>query len=39
MIQRSQYASKTKILDAAMHVIRAKGYAATTIDDVCLART
>lgn len=29
------HASKTKLLDAALHVIRAKGYAATTIDDVC----
>ncbi|MGH6869300.1 MAG: TetR/AcrR family transcriptional regulator, partial [Methylocella sp.] len=24
-------------MDAAMQVIRAKGYSATTIDDVCLA--
>lgn len=29
--------SKARILDAAMHVIRAKGYAATTIDDLCAA--
>lgn len=34
---QSQHGSKTRILDAAMHVIRAKGYAATTIDDVCAA--
>jgi TetR/AcrR family transcriptional repressor of nem operon len=27
--------SKTKLLDAAMHVIRAKGYAGTTVDDIC----
>jgi TetR/AcrR family transcriptional regulator, transcriptional repressor for nem operon len=27
--------SKTKFLDAALHVIRAKGYAATRIEDVC----
>ena len=27
--------TKTKILDAALHVIRAKGYAATTVDDLC----
>lgn len=27
--------SKTKLLDAAMHVIRAKGYTATTVDDIC----
>jgi TetR/AcrR family transcriptional repressor of nem operon len=26
-----------KFLDAAMHVIRAKGYSATTIDDICEA--
>ena len=32
-----QHESKTRILDATMHVIRAKGYAATTIDDVCNA--
>jgi TetR/AcrR family transcriptional repressor of nem operon len=29
------YESKSRLLDAAMHVIRAKGYAAATIDDVC----
>jgi TetR/AcrR family transcriptional regulator, transcriptional repressor for nem operon len=27
--------SKTRLLDAALQVIRAKGYAATTIDDIC----
>ncbi|HET9251805.1 MAG TPA: TetR/AcrR family transcriptional regulator [Candidatus Eisenbacteria bacterium] len=27
--------SKTRFLEAAMHVIRAKGYTAATIDDVC----
>lgn len=27
--------SKNKILDAALHVIRGKGYAATTVDDIC----
>jgi TetR/AcrR family transcriptional repressor of nem operon len=27
--------SKTKLLDAALQVIRAKGYAATTVDDIC----
>jgi TetR/AcrR family transcriptional repressor of nem operon len=27
--------SKTKILDAALRVIRSKGYAATTVDDIC----
>jgi len=29
--------SKAKLLDAALHVIRAKGYSATTIDEVCEA--
>lgn len=29
--------SKTKILNAALMVIRAKGYAATTVDDLCAA--
>jgi TetR/AcrR family transcriptional repressor of nem operon len=29
--------AKTKILDAALTVIRAKGYAATTVDDLCAA--
>ena len=34
---QTQHLSKTKILDAAMQVIRAKGYSAMTIEDVCLA--
>ncbi|HYH97045.1 helix-turn-helix domain-containing protein [Hyalangium sp.] len=29
--------SKTKFLDAALRVIRAKGYEATTVDDICEA--
>jgi TetR/AcrR family transcriptional repressor of nem operon len=29
--------TRTKLLDAAMHVMRVKGYAATTVDDVCKA--
>ena len=29
--------SKTRLLDAAMQVIRSKGYSATTVDDVCAA--
>jgi TetR/AcrR family transcriptional regulator, transcriptional repressor for nem operon len=29
--------SKTKLLDAAVQVIRAKGYVAATVDDICLA--
>ncbi len=32
-----RHASKKKLLDAAFQVIRAKGYAATTIDDLCAA--
>jgi TetR/AcrR family transcriptional regulator, transcriptional repressor for nem operon len=27
--------SKTKLLDAALHVIRARGYTATTVDEIC----
>jgi len=27
--------SKTKLLDAALQVIRAQGYAATTVEDIC----
>lgn len=34
---RAQSESKTKFLDAALHVIRAKGYEATTVDDICEA--
>lgn len=33
----SRHESKTRILDAALHVIRAKGYSATRIEDVCEA--
>lgn len=29
--------AKTKLLDAALAVIRAKGYSATTVDDICQA--
>ena len=29
--------SKTKLLDAALQVIRTKGYTATTVDDICHA--
>ena len=35
MTQQTRHESKTKLLDAALHVIRAKGYAASTIDDIC----
>jgi TetR/AcrR family transcriptional repressor of nem operon len=35
MTPAATHESKTKLLNAAMSVIRAKGYAGTTIDDVC----
>jgi len=31
----AQHDSKTQLLDSALHVIRAKGYAATTVEDIC----
>jgi TetR/AcrR family transcriptional repressor of nem operon len=31
----AQHDSKTKLLNSALHVIRAKGYAATTVEDIC----
>ena len=31
----AQHESKTRILDAALQVIRTKGYWATSVDDVC----
>ena len=34
-MQQTQRPAKTRLLDAALHVIRAKGYAATTVDDIC----
>jgi TetR/AcrR family transcriptional repressor of nem operon len=34
---RLQSEPKTKLLDAAMDVIRAKGYAGTTVEDICAA--
>lgn len=33
----ARHESKTKLLDAALHVFRAKGYGATRIEDVCEA--
>jgi TetR/AcrR family transcriptional regulator, transcriptional repressor for nem operon len=33
----SPHQSKTKLLDAALQVIRTKGYTATTVDDICHA--
>ncbi|MGA7340178.1 MAG: TetR/AcrR family transcriptional regulator [Terracidiphilus sp.] len=32
-----QHESKTRLLDAALYVIRAKGYSATRVEDVCAA--
>src|SRR3954463_4571128 len=29
--------TRSKLLDAALHVMRLKGYAATTVDDICKA--
>ncbi len=34
-LAQPHHESKTKLLNAALHVIRAKGYAATTVDDIC----
>lgn len=33
----AKISAKTKVVEAAMSVIRAKGYAATTVDDLCVA--
>jgi TetR/AcrR family transcriptional repressor of nem operon len=35
MATRTQHESKRKLLDAALHVIRAKGYTATRVEDIC----
>ena len=35
MTTQPRHESKTRLLDAALHVVRAKGYAATTVDDIC----
>lgn len=37
VMARAPNDSKTKLLDAALTVIRTKGYAATTVDDICAA--
>ena len=31
----AQHHSRLKLLNAALHIIRQKGYAATTVDDIC----
>ncbi len=33
----ASHTSRSKVLDAALQVIRTKGYAATTVDDICAA--
>ena len=33
----TEHNSKTKLLDAALRVIRAKGYTSATLDDICTA--
>src|SRR5260370_34609121 len=35
MATEHRHESKTKLLNAALQVIRTKGYAATTADDIC----
>src|ERR1700682_5350379 len=32
---RPHSGARTKLLDAALSLIRAKGYSATTVDDIC----
>jgi len=34
---RTQHESKTRLLDAALRVIRTRGYESTTVDEVCEA--
>jgi TetR/AcrR family transcriptional regulator, transcriptional repressor for nem operon len=35
MFMQHQHESKTKLLDATLKVVRAKGYSATRVEDVC----
>lgn len=35
MEPKPQHLSRTRLLDAALYLIRAKGYAAATVDEVC----
>lgn len=35
MAGQAHHESKTSLLNAALHVVRAKGYAASTVDDIC----
>lgn len=34
-MSETRHESKTKLLDAALHTIRTKGYSATRIEDIC----
>jgi TetR/AcrR family transcriptional repressor of nem operon len=34
-VEAQQHESKTRLLNAALHVIRAKGYTATRVEDIC----
>ncbi|HXN29377.1 MAG TPA: TetR/AcrR family transcriptional regulator [Candidatus Acidoferrales bacterium] len=36
-MNETRHQSKTKFLDAALHVFRSKGYAATRVEDICEA--
>jgi TetR/AcrR family transcriptional regulator, transcriptional repressor for nem operon len=36
-MQDTSHPTRIKLLDAALNVIRAKGYSATTVDDICVA--
>jgi len=36
-MQAAPQNSRDKLLDAAMHVIRSRGYTATTVEDICVA--
>jgi TetR/AcrR family transcriptional repressor of nem operon len=35
LLTEIQHDSKTRLLDAALHVIRAKGYSAARVEDIC----
>jgi len=37
ILNETRHESKTKLLNAALHVIRAKGYSAARIEDICEA--
>jgi len=36
-MNETQHESKTRLLDAALSVVRAKGYTATRVEDICAA--